>query len=317
MHIIFNRNGAGDKEMKDHLGFIDKSIGFANLKRFIRNASFTLIEIIGSATYEVIYGYYNAGEVDPVKVGYVTALQDAIAIEAYRRYVPSKDVGHTQNGRRMRLDDHEKQAFEWMIDRDNSNMERMFYLSVDQLLKELETLASWKASDAYKKLNSLFVSKTSDFQEFFDISNSRYLLLKLTPGLRQAERRGLLPRMGQATITALKEDPSVNEELYSLVKEACVYWSLSWAMNGRLTLSLFPEGVLQRFVSDRTTTQGKKPPLKNEYAWAAQEFMKDAEDILKLIEEMVAEPEPLDVEPEELTMKDKYGFDEEDNFVTT
>tara|TARA_R110002050_G_scaffold208996_2_gene345074 strand:- start:3301 stop:4257 length:957 start_codon:yes stop_codon:yes gene_type:complete len=318
MNIIFNKDGAGDQEMKKHLGFIDKSIGYANLDRFIRNACLTLIEIIGQPTYEAIYAMYDAGNPSATDQGYITMLQDAIAIEAYRRYVPSKDVGHTQNGRRMRMDEHEKQAFEWMIDRDNSNMERMFYLSVDQLLNELETLESWKSSDAYKKLNALFVSKTSDVQEWFDISNSRYLLLKLTPGLRQAERRAILPRIGKEMMETLKAAPQDHEDLYTLIKEACVYWALSWAMKGRLTVTLFPEGVLQRFVSDRTTTQGKKPPLQNEYAWAAQEFMRDAEDILIKIEEIVAEPVQEAEEPTTAqTDTEKYGFNEDDNFITT
>lgn len=315
MKLVFNKFGNGDQELKKYLGFIDKSIKFDNLERFVRNATHTLIDIIGKETYDIIWAFYDEGDTNDVNLSYVTALQDAISIEAYRRYVPSKDVGHTQNGRRMRVDDHEKQAFEWMIDRDNENMERTYYLSVDQLLNTLETLQSWKETDKYKKLNALFVSKTADFQEYFNIDNSRYLLIKLLPGLRQAERDGIIPRIGKEAATALKADSSNNEELIELIKEACVYWSLSWAMKGRLTVTLFPEGVLQRFVSDRTTTQGRKPPIGNEYAWASQEFKNDADNLLRKIEDLVA-PEPIVVADEE-EERHHFGFDENDNYVST
>lgn len=315
MKLIFNKNNAGNAELKAHLGFLDKSTSFENLERFIRNATLTVQNIIGKETYDVIQAMYEAGDDQEPNKSYIDALQDAICIEAYRRYAPSNDVGHTVNGRRMRVDDHEKQAFEWLIDRDNENMERMYYQSLDQLLTTLESLNSWKATDKYKKLNSLFVSKTQDFQEIFDINHSRYLLLRLTPGLRQAEQMAILPRLGKEDMEALKEDALNKEELLALVKEACVYWALSWAMKGRLTVTLFPEGVLQRFVGERTTTQGKQPPLGNEYAWAAQQFMQDAERLLLRIEESVA-PEVAESDIEE-EPNYTFGFDDDDAFVTT
>lgn len=316
MKLVFNKDNKGTDELIEHLGFLDNSISFEHMKRFIRNATLTVQEIIGKATYDIIEAMYASGDDSEPNKTYVDALQDAIAVEGYRRYAPSKDVGHTQNGRRMRVDDHEKQAFEWMIDRDNDNMERIYYQSLDQLLTVLESLASWKATDEYKKLNALIVSKTAIFQEYFDINNSRYLLLKLTPGLRQAERDAIIPRVGKEAFETLKADTSANEELSALIKEACVFWSLSWAMRGRLTVTLFPEGVLQRFVSDRTTTQGKKPAMMNEYAWASEQFQNDADKLLLQIEAMVATPEENTVSENDNPVT-HYGFSSDDNFVTT
>lgn len=314
MKLVFNRGGLGNTELKKHLGFIDKSIVFENLERFIKNATHTVIAVIGQGTYDVIQGYYENETTNETELIYIDMLQAAISVEGYRRYVPSKDVGHTQNGRRMRVDDHEKQAFEWMLDRDNENMERMYYLSLDQLLNTLESLGSWKATSQYQKLNSLFVSKTSDFQEYFNINNSRYTLMQLTPGLRQAERMAIVPRLGKSKTQALKNREEPDEELLSLVKEACVYWALAWAMKGRLTVTLFPEGVLQRFVSDSMTTQGRKPAMMNETAWAAQEFQNDANALLKKIEEHIAPKVVVDTTIDEDT---GYGFDEDSNYVTT
>lgn len=316
MKLIFNKGNAGNAELKKVLGFLDRSVVFQSMERFITNATYTVIKILGKETYEIIQGYYESDSEVPEEVELIGALQYSIAIEGYRRYSPTKDVGHTQNGRIMQLDDHQKQPFEWMIDRDDTNMERMYYQSLDQLLEVLEGLASWKSTDQYKKLNSLFVSKTDHFQDYFNINDSRILMLKLQPGLRQCENQAILPRLTKTEFDALKQDPSGKEELLSMVREACVYWSLAWAMRGRLTVTLFPEGVLQRFVSDRMTTQGKKPPLGNEYAWAAQQFANDANEVLIRIEKHL-EPEVVLVDGEDVDVDPPYGFDSDDKFIDT
>jgi hypothetical protein len=303
----------GSEELLKHLGFIDVSVSYDNMVRFIRSASIEVRELIGTATYNVIIGYYEGATTDE-QMPYVDAMQDAVAVQAYRQYVPSKDVAHTQNGRRMRMDDHEKQAFEWMLDRDNENLERMYYQALDQLLIILDALPSWKETNEYKALNSLFVSKTADFQQYFDINNSRLLMMKLQPGLRQCEQLQILPRLGKTAYDALKEDSTDKERLLELVKSACVYWSLQWAFSGRLTVTLFPEGVLQRYVGERNTTQSKMPATMNEYAWAAQQFRHDAEDILIQIENEVAPPYvPTEGDDEKLG----FGFKDTDGFVTT
>ena len=316
MKLILNKGGQGNAELKKLLGFLDRSLLFDNLERFVIAATQEIILLIGKPTYDVIQDYYETDSEDPTELERVGALQYSIAIQAYRQYVPSKDVGHTQNGRRMRLDEHEKQAFEWMIDRDNENMERMYYQSLDQLFIVLDDMESFKETDQYKKLNSLFVSTTADFEEFFNIKSSRLLLLKLQPGLRQCERQAIIPRLGKLAVDALKEDATGEEELLALVKEACVYWSLSWALRGRLTVTMFPEGVLQRFVGERTTTQGKQPAQFNEYAWAAQEFKKDSEQLLLRIEEYLAPPF-VPVEDEEIDINPSNQFDDDDVFIST
>jgi len=316
MKLILNKAGQGNAELKKLIGFLDRSILFENLERFIIAATQEIILLIGKTTYDVIQDYYENDSADATELERIGALQYSIAIQAYRQYVPSKDVGHTQNGRRMRLDEHEKQAFEWMIDRDNENMERMYYQSLDQLLIVLDEMLSFKLTDQYKKLNSLFVSTTADFEEFFNIKSSRLLLMKLQPGLRQCERQAIIPRLGKIETAALKADLTTDETLTALVKEACVYWSLSWALRGRLTVTLFPEGVLQRFVGERTTTQGKQPAQFNEYAWAAQEFKKDADHLLLRIEEYLAPP-IVPVPGEAIDVTPSNQFDDDDIFIST
>ncbi len=315
MKLLFNKDENGSDELVRHIGFIDVGVVYENMARFIRSASIELRDLIGALTYDLNADLYH-GEPTDAQLIYIEAMQDAIAIQAYRQYVPSKDVAHTQNGRRMRVDEHEKQAFEWMIDRDNANLERMYYQSLDHLLSILETSDDWKQTDEYKSLNRLLVSKTADFHNYFDINNSRLLMMKLQPGLKQCEEMQIVPRLGREVLQQLKENPTGKERLLELVKMACVYWSLQWAFSGRLTVTLFPEGILQRYVGDKNTTQAKMPATMNEYAWAAQQFRNDAEDLFIQIESEVAPPPvPTDTDTEEESQN--FGFTGSDSFVTT
>jgi len=314
MKLLFNVNVSGDEELNARLGFIDQDVCYEDLERFIKSATRELIRLIGKETYYVLQGYYEVGVTDDNQE-YVEAAQDAISVQAYRKYAPSKDVGHTQNGRRMRMDDHEKMPFEWMIDRDNRNMERMYYEALDNLLEVLESLPSWKSTPEYKNLKDLFVNTTQDFQSYFDINHSRLIMLKLQPGLKQCEQMQILPRIGKELFASLKEDASNNAELLEYIKCACVYWSLYWAFSGRLTVTLFPDGVLQRYTGERLTTQAIKPAMLNEPAWAAQEFKKDAEQYLIKIENALAPPEPLD--ENEADLLEGLNFDCDDKVIST
>ena len=313
MKIFFNKNNNGSEELQAHLGFIDAMVDYDNLERFVRNASREVQQLLGKPTYEALHVFYKKENPTETEKAYVDAVQDAVGIQAYRQYAPSQDVGHTINGRKMRLDEHEKMPFEWLIDKDNENMERMYYQALDHLLETLEDYATWTGSAEYKKVTALFVNSTAIFQEYFDINNSRLILLRLQPGLRQCEQFHILPRLTKSGFENLKDNAGDQAELLALVQEACVYWSLQWAFSGRLTVTLFPEGVLQRYVGDRNTTTAKQVASYNEYAWAAQNFKDDAERLFLRIEELLA-PAAVDEDADNAPAID---FNQEDPFVST
>src|SRR5690606_30334936 len=173
-----------------------------------------LMTLIGRPTYAAIQIMYNPGPASGFNAEIVKAAQTSIAINAYRKYAPSNDVSHSNNGRRIRMDDNNKQAFEWQIDRDNEAMERMYYEWVDALVKLLDDeLPSWKTSQAYKDSHRFFIRRTSDFEEFFSIGNSRLLLMKLAPGIRQCEVNEIKPRIGTEAFDALKTKLKAGDSL--------------------------------------------------------------------------------------------------------
>jgi hypothetical protein len=324
MELLFQTTGnTGNSELKDLLGFIDADLKLKNMLPDIITATNEIIDIIGLDVYNKALDLYSNGETIEEDKPFIYAVRYPIAVNAYRLYSPSNDLAHTNNGRKMRQDDNEKQAFQWMLDADNAALEKRYYRAIDDLIKFLdrskvsnETLTTlytiWTSSDAFKATQKLFIRTVSEFDDHFPI-NSRLLLLKLAPGIYKCEQYEILPRIGKekftALKTALKENTPINEskdlELIRLIREASVAYSLSWAMP-RLSVQLYPEGVLQMVTSEQATTKGAKPPMMSETEAARQAFTNDANRAFIEIEKLLAPPLTID-ETAVLLPEQKFG----------
>jgi hypothetical protein len=317
MKLLFNTTTtAGSTELKEALGFINADLPIKNLLADLRSATLELIKIIGKEVYDLAINKYGDGtNISPDDKPFIDAVRFPIAINAYRKYAPNNDIAHTNNGRKMLQDDAQKLPFEWMIDRDNKALERKYYGAIDDLIYFLdyskieqetnETLYTvWTKSKAFQASHRLFVRTMDDFNEVFPIE-SRLLFIRLVSGLEDAEENHIKARIGVTKFnelkTKLKENTEITEEadlhLLKLIKRATVFFALAWSMP-RLSVQLYPEGVLQYVVSDRATTIGAKPSLKSEPEAARQAFMYDFEKAVQEIETFLL-PTPT---PEDITL---------------
>lgn len=316
MKLIFKETEFS-QYIDEFLPFLDRDTKYAYLKPHIISAQKEIVKVIGDATFKLAISAYESETTTALETDILYHFRLPILLYAYKIYAPTNDLRHGNNGRKMTNKEDESNPFEWMINRDNENLERSYYREFDNLIFFLDKFKVWRESDTYKKMRSLFVHNTKIFDNHFPV-NSRLLLLKLEPGLKQAERKHLLPVIGQALFTKLKTfvlqseienleyypDPTpdplpapdeneitlqpLEKEILELSEEASVYYSLAWAMK-RLKVTLFPEGLLQSYVGDRNTVKAKKTPENLETQLAAQEFTKDAEDTLLMIQRTLAE----------------------------
>ena len=321
MELLFNKaTASGSEEIKELIGHIDSDIDFDALKPDIITESKSIIKIIGKSVYDAALVEYALASPD---FEFVNAVRYPILIGAIKSQQNSSDLSRSNNGRRMRVDENNKLPFAWMLDRDNEVFERKYYRALDDLIDYLdEENTLWKNSDAYAKSQRYYVRTTSDFDEYFPI-NSRFLLYKIQPGLRICERREIIPIIGmelhEQLKSNLKTDTLLSEEeenLIDLIKEACVWYALSWSMKV-LRVNLFPEGILQSYVGDRISSKATKVSEKMEVELAAQEFAKQAQDVLLDIQKLVCllKPEATQEQKDSIT-KPNFGFDDCDDFVS-
>lgn len=327
-------------DFKQSLGFIDSDIPLVKIKPDLMSATRTLIKTIGSITYKALITNNLKADTEPTKDKTLDFFAKyAVSTAAYALYAPSNDLGHTPSGRKMRTSDDTKTPFEWMMARDDDNLEKRSFRALDDLLNYMDShLEEWKESEEFKKVNKLFVRTVDDFDRTYQLG-SRLLLLKLQSGMSSCEKREIIPRIGKDVFNDLKtrfiyfattileaqeeptEEPLTDEELLliELIQDACVYYALSWGLP-RLQLNLFPEGVLQSIRGERTTVKGRIAPIGMQVDQVSQLFSIDAAGKFEEIEDLYAALNP-PPEPIELTTDQKniieFGFDTDDNFVNT
>lgn len=314
MNLLFN-DATGNVELKELLGFLDLDLKFQNIKSFIVSATNDIVDLIGLDTYNLAVAEYVKQSSDNTKnTHFIFMTRFPIALQAYRKFAPHNDISHTNKGRLNRIEENEKSPFEWMIEKDNQALERRYYEALDGLIKYLDdNVESWKETDNYKLVHSLFVSTAKDYDDIFPINNSRLLLLKLAPGIRRCENKDIKSRIGIDLFNTLKATPNSNPELLQKIKEACIYSSLAWGMR-RLSAQMFPEGVLQSFVSERLTISAKKAPENNEALTAAHYFDKDAKEVLIEIEGIIEE---INLQVDEVIEPLTFDPDSTDLFINT
>ncbi|WP_322970337.1 DUF6712 family protein [Faecalibacter sp. LW9] len=280
MKLIISNNS----ELIKFLPMLDKSITFDRLKQDLRLATEEVIKLIGDDMYEYIEGLYSADTKTEIDLQLIDVVAYPIAVDAYRNYVIQNDVAHTNEGRKARLNDYEKMPFEWMIDRDNKTSERKYYKALDRLIEYFDkhNPNNWKESDEYKKSFSVLFRTTEQFNEYFTIE-SRYLLLKLVPGIKKCINEEIIPRIGQASWNEIDVKLKANElvpdaYLFAKIKEACAYYALHWGML-RMSATLFPEGVLQNYLAGR-----QQVPTNGEIGIIAKCFENDYKNVLLKIE---------------------------------
>jgi hypothetical protein len=336
MKLIFNKDDKGTDELKALIPYVDADLAFENLEPDVKTATNDIIKLIGKELYQkAVELYEGEDDLNELQTEFLKSIRYPIAVNAYRLFAPTNDLAHTNTGRKMRSSAEEKNPFEWMIDRDNAAQEKRYFRSLDDLiffldsqtisveseeeevdpeeepseedieaaeLLEFENAIAdmWRASDAFKLSQKLFIRTVDEFDNVFPIQ-SRLLLIKLSPGIEDCETQEIYPRLGKTKFDALKAQLESGEpitdpddiKLLKMIKRACAFYAMSWSMIS-LSVNLYPEGVLQHYTSDRATTQSKKPALNIEPKSTELAFKVVADRALKAIEEFLspaADPE--------------------------
>lgn len=312
MKLLFNE----ETDFREILGFLDGDYKFKVLKPHLVAATDELVKIIGEPIYEALIGIYESDSSSEEDNFFLERVQYSIALDGYRNSAKGGDLGHTPNGRNNRTEENQKIAFEWQIDRSDRDLERKYYKSIDALINYMDKKVSgWKSTDAYKSTHNLFIRTVQEFEDYFIIDSSRLLLLKLAPGIKKAENEQIIPRITKDVFevlkTGLKENATdLDLNLLSIIREALVYESLSWAIP-RMSAQLFPEGLLQVADTSRLTTAARMSVTNNLAEALSQRFEKDAKKAYLKIEEHV---KPVII-PAQDYQPIESNFNPDDNFV--
>lgn len=175
-----------------------------------------IIPCIGMAQYAVIVAHnYNEetnATIDQVKI----LFEEAAAHYCLLLAIPFLELKITNYGIK-KTDTSNSSNSDW---KDIRDLKR--YLidtateAIDAAMEIMEDNASdflpWKNSDLFTVFKKNIIRHTKEFQESFDINNSRQTFLSLQPTMNEVEEQYLLPMLGQCTLDFIKEvsaDPIV------------------------------------------------------------------------------------------------------------
>lgn len=267
---MFNKSNNGSEEIKAVLGFTHASMKFSNLENFMSFAKKDVVKVIGKEVFKLADDFYRTDEFGkpeyPDQNNLVNLIQTVMAYSAYRRYVKSNDLSHSETGRQITVQDEIKPAFEWMVDKDDANLLSLANETFELLLDFLDELIAidppgtianaWMESEAFKSMNSCIVNRVQEFEKVFYINGSRRIYIMLLPFLRKAERSYIPGAITEGRYDALVEsikdgelDPE-QEIIRELATQVIVNHALAKALK-MLPAESIPEVFGDRFLSEK------------------------------------------------------------------
>ncbi len=282
--MLFNKSGTGSAELKALIGFIYKSINFDNLKSYIRFAEAHVKRIIGKEVFATALAHYNSenyqlatpNEDHPEYATLdelVQKIQYPMAVHAYRKYVPSSDLTHSDKGRQIFVSDQEKPAFEWQIEKDNENLLRLAGEATDLLIEFLDEhiddvvyivgkvlneptivpLLPWGTSDAFKATRELMIPNVGTFETVFLIGGSRLTFLSLAPIIKRVQENEIMVTLGETRYAEILDQfldgdlTAQNLTILNKVRQPLALLTMAIAAK-RLTVETLPDGVFSNLI---------------------------------------------------------------------
>ena len=304
---LFNRDGLGDQELVNVLGLIDRDLEFSKWEPILPLATKELVSIIGPEPVAALDAYYREdtktqADADKDWDEALRLAQQAIAMFAWIKVIPTLDAQHSTAGRGKHLGENEHGMTAVQEFKDEENIRSMAYQAVDALVAEMEEKAFswWTSSKKHQQLQTLLIRDKDTFDEFFVIGSHR-LFLTLIPMIREVQDAYLVPILGYQRMSALLDGTSdLPANILPMVQRPLALLAMKRAVE-RLPIEVLPDGIVQvqqvGMVRDRMKAEQQ---ARNS---VAQNLSKDAEEFLNILTNAI---QTIDAEAKRIDEPDYY-----------
>ena len=304
---LFNRDGLGDQELVNVLGLIDRDLEFTKWEPILPLATKELVSIVGPEPVTALDAYYREdtktqADADKDWDEALRLAQQAIAMFAWIKVIPTLDAQHSTAGRGKHLGENEHGMTAVQEFKDEENIRSMAYQAVDALVAEMEEKAFswWTSSKKHQQLQTLLIRDKDTFDEFFVIGSHR-LFLTLIPMIREVQDAYLVPILGYQRMSALLDGTSdLPANILPMVQRPLALLAMKRAVE-RLPIEVLPDGIVQvqqvGMVRDRMKAEQQ---ARNS---VAQNLSKDAEEFLNILTNAI---QTIDAEAKRIDEPDYY-----------
>lgn len=296
---LFDRAGDGGAEIRDALGLISDRVDFDTWAPILPLGVRDVTAIIGRPPVEALAGYYESGADNDDKMSRALGyLQQSVALFTWLKIIPTLDAQHDSTGRARRIGENEKGLTALEQYKDEANILRLAYESVDALIEELDRSAFdfWTKSPKYRQRAGLLVRDKETFDEFYLIGSHR-LFLTLLPIIREVQAASVAPVVGAEYMKKLLEEhDGETAAMYETAARAIVLLTMKKAVE-RLPVEVLPEGIVQ--VNQSTPVKQRLKAEKEARNAVAASLGADAARYLQQLEDIMvairAADEPVDL----------------------
>ena len=289
-----------DYNFREHYPDMNMNTLWSSITPYIRQATDEqIIPFVGQALYDDIAAKVDTGAaLDTAQERLVELMRDAVAYHTVARMLPLKkttiaSMGAVENIAKEGTTGSSLWGFRTTLWQVVQAADR----ATDRLLTYMEAQVKagttyfnlWKNDDAFTAGSGDIFRTTADFQQYWNINDSRRTFLQLIPVIRQAARRHIVPTLssdlysellGQVGSNTLSTE---NTALLPYVRAALAYWTIYYASD---ILTAIPENGGFRVISNAEAIDSRVLP---------QEVLMSAIDRIKFSAEAIARTNTADL----------------------
>ncbi len=264
---LFNRDGAGEEEIRELLGVISSGVSFDKWEPLLPFGVRDVAAIVGRSPIIDLALIYNEEDENKREEAFdltegleeaLFYLRQAVALFTWLKIIPTLDAQHDENGRSRRLGENEKGLTALQEWKDEQNILRLAYEAVDALIETMTVNRHyyWIDSPKYSIRKNLLVRTKEEFDEYYNIGSHR-LFVTLLPMIREIQGGSVAPVVGGERMSLLLAGDSFLESLLGeTARRALVLLTMEKAVR-RLPVEVMPEGVVQLQISQPVSSRLK------------------------------------------------------------
>lgn len=290
---LFDRDGYGGEEIRAAVGFISNGVSFDKWEPVLHLGIRDVVAIVGREPVEALACFYEGGEIPDEEfpesaeeaLGF---LKQAVAFFTWLKIIPSLDAQHDETGRSRRLGENEKGLTALQEFKDEENILRLAYESVDALVETLdrEQFPFWIESPRYRQREGLLIRSKEEFDGYYVIGSHR-LFVTLLPIMREVQSGMVAPVLGKHLRSILAGlDSGVMADLKTTASRAVALLTMQKAVE-RLPVEVIPEGIVQ--VQQSQPVKSRLRAEQSARASVAASLGADATRCLEYLQQLVAQ----------------------------
>ena len=234
--------------LREHLS-VNGSVDIDNIKPYLKKAARNFLKpLIGMAQLAV----FEATVTDPIIKEAQELAQEAVANFGYYLYLPIGAVQVSDNGIHVVDNDNTKTASDKQFKELQRSFKKSGHEALDELLEVMEQSAdkfeAWFNSECYTVYKELLVNKTSIFNTYYHIFNSRQTFTALRPTIKVVEDQFVAPVIGTDLLSDLKNNQNATERkaVKKLLHQSIVAFTIMKTVDAGMFI-LDAKGMHMRF----------------------------------------------------------------------